>query len=81
MLTEKHFICYNDLMKNCPFKDIQCTSECGLYVSVNELNEMVANRLRALGVLTGEEGMCSLKNIALVQNRHIFENTVVYRNN
>ena len=66
-------------MKNCPFKNDICNSECGLFIKTSELNELVVNRLRAIGVITGDsEGMCSIKNIALAQSRHIFENTTVY---
>jgi hypothetical protein len=66
-------------MKTCPFKTGEkCTNECALYIGFGELNEMVANRLKAIGVFTDSEGVCSLKNIALAQSRYIFENTVVY---
>lgn len=62
----------------CPFKFEECSSECALYISFEELNELVVNRLKALGVLTKGEGLCSLKNLALAQSRFIFENTKVY---
>ena len=70
-------------MKNCPFKEQKCDSTCALFISIEELNETVANRLRSIGVIinTDEEcGVCSLKNLALAQSRSIFENTKVFKN-
>jgi len=66
-------------MKHCPFREIPCNCDCPLFVKADELNETVANRLKAIGVLTSNEGLCSFKNMALAQNRFIFENTVVYK--
>jgi len=66
-------------MKKCPFENKECTSECALYVNFEELNELVVNRLKAIGVFAKGEGMCSLKNNALAQSRTIFENTNVYK--
>lgn len=72
---------YNISMKKCPFKNEECNAECALFISLDELNELVANRLKAIGVLNSKgEGICSLKNMALSQSRYIFENTKVYRN-
>lgn len=66
-------------MRNCPFKKETCNCECALYIKTSELNETVANRLRAIGVINYEsDGICSIKNIALAQSRYIFENTKVY---
>jgi hypothetical protein len=66
-------------MKNCPFKNEVCSSECALFISSSELNEMVANRLRSIGVISANsDGLCSLKNMALAQSRFIFENTKVF---
>ncbi len=66
-------------MKNCPFKKEICDSTCALYIKDTDLNETVRNRLRAIGVINhDEEGICSFKNIALAQDRYIFENTKVY---
>ena len=66
-------------MKKCPFKNEVCDSTCGLYIKTTDLNEMVANRLKSIGVITADEdGMCSLKNMALAQSRYIFENTKVF---
>ena len=66
-------------MKNCPFKNTTCNSECALFIKTNELNEMVANRLKSIGVIDCEcDGICSLKNMALAQSRFIFENTIVF---
>lgn len=68
-------------MKNCPFKNEICSSECALYIKSAELNEMVANRLKSIGVITCDsDGICSLKNMALAQSRYIFENTKVFNN-
>lgn len=68
-------------MKNCPFKNGQCDETCALFIKPEELNEMVANRLKSIGVITCEqEGICSLKNMALAQSRYIFENTKVFKN-
>lgn len=67
-------------MKNCPFKNDICTSDCALYIKSSELNEMVVNRLKAIGVITTDsDGICSLKNMALAQSRYIFENTKVFK--
>ncbi len=70
-------------MKNCPFRKQKCDNNCALFISVDELNETVANRLRSIGVLMDTDelkGMCSLKNLALAQARCIFENTKVFKN-
>ena len=70
-------------MKNCPFKEQKCDENCALFISTDELNETVANRLKSIGVIlnTGEaQGICSLKNLALAQSRCIFENTKVFKN-
>ena len=68
-------------MKNCPFKNENCSKECALFISTSELNEMVANRLKSIGVISYDcDGICSLKNMALVQSRYIFENTKVFNN-
>ena len=67
-------------MKNCPFKNAACDESCALFISPKELNEMVANRLKSLGVITCDcDGICSLKNMALAQSRFIFENTKVFK--
>ena len=66
-------------MKNCPFKNTMCNSECALFIKKSELNEMVANRLKSIGVIDCDcDGICSLKNMALAQSRFIFENTKVF---
>ncbi len=68
-------------MKNCPFKNDVCDENCALFIKSDELNELVANRLKSIGVITyGEDGVCSLKNMALAQSRFIFENTKVFKN-
>ena len=68
-------------MKNCPFKNEVCSSNCALFIKASELNEMVVNRLKSIGVFSCDnDGMCSLKNMALSQSRYIFENTKVFNN-
>ena len=70
-------------MKNCPFREQKCDNNCALFISMEELNETVANRLRSICVLVDTDelqGVCSLKNIALAQSRQIFENTKVFKN-
>lgn len=59
--------------KTCPFKnERQCDATCALFIEPEELNETFRNKLKSINVLSNE-GMCSLKNIALVENRKIFE--------
>ncbi|MGD9580670.1 MAG: hypothetical protein AB7V50_04815 [Vampirovibrionia bacterium] len=59
--------------KSCPFKDERmCDSTCALYIEPEELNETFRNKLKSINVLSNQ-GMCSLKNIALVESRKIFE--------
>ena len=68
-------------MKNCPFKNSVCDSSCALFISAEEINETVANRLKSIGVFNIEHGgICSIKNMALAQSRYIFENTKVFNN-
>ncbi len=66
-------------MKTCPFKKEACDETCGLYISPDELNELVLNRLSSLGILNREKGVCSLKTAALSINRYMFENTITKR--
>ncbi len=67
-------------MKNCPFKNTICDENCALFINSKELNEMVYNRLKSLGVITCDgDGICSFKNMALAQSRFIFENTKVFK--
>lgn len=66
-------------IKKCPFNKDECTNECALFVDVNDLNELLAARLASLGVLDRENGMCSLKTIAMSAGRFIFENTSTKR--
>ena len=68
-------------MNKCPFNNEYCNSECALFVSSDELNELVVNRLKAIGVFNDKDGgICSLKSLALAQIRYMFENTTVYNN-
>lgn len=66
-------------IKNCPFNHGACTSECALFIDTNDLNELLAARLSSLGVLDKENGVCSLKTIAMSTSRYIFENTSTKR--
>lgn len=66
-------------IKNCPFNHGECCSDCALFVAVEDLNELLAARLASLGVLDKENGMCSLKTIAMSASRYIFENTSTKR--
>ena len=61
--------------KNCPFGNCKCSSECALFISGDELNELMAARLSSLGVIDKKNGGCSLKTLALAGGRYIFENT------
>ena len=63
------------MAKTCPFSNKECNETCPLFISPNELNELVSARLCSIGVLNRTEGECSLKMIALSQGRSIFENT------
>ena len=65
--------------KHCPFNHGDCTSDCSLFIDGNDLNELLAARLASLGVLDKENGMCSLKTIAMSAGRYIFENTSTKR--
>ncbi len=67
-------------MSNCPFKNAPCGSDCALFIREDELNELVVNRLKSIGVMCMDNGgICSLKNLALAQSRVIFENTKVFK--
>lgn len=66
-------------IKKCPFNQGACTNECALFIDANDLNELLAARLASLGVLDKENGICSLKTIAMSTGRYIFENTSTKR--
>lgn len=66
-------------IKSCPFNQETCTSDCALFIDANDLNELLAARLSSLGVIDRENGMCSLKTIAMSSGRYIFENTSTKR--
>ena len=66
-------------VKACPFNHGECNKECGLFIDAADLNELLAARLASLGVLDRENGMCSLKSIAMSSGRFIFENTSTKR--
>lgn len=69
-------------MKKCPFSNEYCNDQCALFISKDELNELVVNRLKAIGVYSDQNGgICSLKSSALAQSRFMFENTTVYNKN
>ncbi|MDD3013512.1 MAG: hypothetical protein PHC34_07410 [Candidatus Gastranaerophilales bacterium] len=61
--------------KTCPFNNVNCDSTCALYVSPDELNETVKNKLASIGVISRDTGLCALKNMSLCMSRYIFENT------
>ena len=64
------------MTKTCPFgNDRECNKNCPLFISPDELNELVSARLCSLGVIDRQNGECSLKMLALSQGRMIFENT------
>ncbi len=65
-------------MKKCPFNQDTCNDECALFISPDELNELVTSKLISIGVM-GKNGLCSLKTAALSANRYIFENTITKR--
>ena len=65
--------------KDCPFNHGNCTKDCALFIDANDLNELLAARLSSLGVLDRENGMCSLKSLAMSSGRYIFENTSTKR--
>lgn len=66
-------------IKQCPFNHGVCDNTCALFVDTEDLNELLAARLASLGVLDKENGMCSLKTIAMSTGRYIFENTTTKR--
>jgi hypothetical protein len=66
-------------IKTCPFKKEECTSDCALFINVEDLNELLAARLSSLGVLDRENGVCSIKTMAMSGARYIFENTTTKR--
>jgi len=61
--------------KKCPFGNSMCSEECALFISGDELNELMAARLSSLGVINKKTGSCALKTLALAGGRYIFENT------
>lgn len=66
-------------IKKCPFNMDICSSECALFIDANDLNELLAARLSSLGILDKENGVCSLKTIAMSTGRYMFENTTTKR--
>lgn len=65
-------------MKNCPFNHTECNETCALFIAENDLNELMASRLKSISCFS-QEGVCSLKALALSSSRHIFENTATSR--
>ena len=46
-----------------------------------DLGKYLSEELKSIGVISSEDdGICSLKNMALAQSRYIFENTKVFKN-
>lgn len=66
-------------IKQCPFNHGTCDNTCALFIDAADLNELLAARLASLGVIDRENGMCSLKTIAMGTSRYIFENTSTKR--
>ncbi len=65
------------MVKKCPFNHDECGDFCALFISPDDLNEVVSSRLTSIGAFDKMNGMCALKNIALVQSRKLFEKTSV----
>lgn len=66
-------------IKHCPFQNEVCTNECALFIDTNDLNELLAGRLASLGILNKDNGVCSLRALAMSAGRYIFENTTTKR--
>lgn len=62
-------------MKKCPFNHDECNRECALFIAPEDMNEHMSARLNSIGVYDKENGLCSLKGIALSSSRYIFEKT------
>jgi len=67
------------MVKQCPFGNKECSSDCSLYVNYEELNELMAARLSSLGVVERTGGTCSFKMMAMSSGRYIFEHTTTKR--
>ena len=65
------------MVKKCPCNHDECGDFCALFISPDELNELVASRLSSIGAFDRQNGLCSLKSVALVQSRTLFEKTSV----
>lgn len=64
------------MAKTCPFGNGRpCDNTCPLYISPDDLNELVTARLGSIGVIDRNQGECSFRMIALSQSRRVFENT------
>ena len=70
----------SEISKKCPFKLDVCDKTCALFIDPEDLNELLLNRLASLGVVDRNNGMCSLKTLAMSNARNIFENTTTRRN-
>ena len=70
----------SEISKKCPFKLEVCDKTCALFIDPEDLNELLLNRLASLGVVDRNNGMCSLKTLAMSNARNIFENTTTRRN-
>ena len=80
ILTEKGVPYMNDKkFKRCPFNHDECSSDCALFINPQDLNELLLSRLASLGVVDRNNGMCSLKTLAMSNARSIFENTTTRR--
>lgn len=64
------------MAKSCPFNSEECNKDCALFVDVENLNESMSSKLTSLGILNKDEGVCSLKVIAMSSGRYIYEHTI-----
>ena len=58
--------------KRCPFNCTACDSGCALFIKPDDMNETFRNKLKSINVFN-DEGMCSLKTLALSEARYIYE--------
>ena len=67
------------MFQQCPFNNNECNENCGLFIAPEDLDELMATRLTSIGVFNVQEGICSLKMLALSGGRFMFENTATIR--
>ena len=60
--------------KFCPMNNnTECNENCALYISPDDLSEVVMNKLASIGLLSRTSGICAYKHMALCMGREIFE--------